>query len=55
MRQAEAGREHRAKVTHTEGELEASQGLADASDVTGRSHRIATPLSPDTRRYRGEE
>ena len=53
VHQAEAERERRTKVTHTEGEFEAFQRLADAADVIGLSRRVATPLSPDTRRYRG--
>ncbi len=36
-RQAEAERERRAKVIHAEGELAASQCLADAADVFGRN------------------
>jgi regulator of protease activity HflC (stomatin/prohibitin superfamily) len=35
-RQAEAERERRAKVIHAEGELQASQKLAEAAEVLGR-------------------
>ena len=36
-RQAEAERERRAKVIHAEGELQASESLAKASEILGRS------------------
>ncbi len=36
-RQAEAERERRAKIIHAEGELQASQKLAEAADVIGRN------------------
>jgi regulator of protease activity HflC (stomatin/prohibitin superfamily) len=35
-RQAEAERERRAKVIHAEGELQASQQLAQAAEILGR-------------------
>ena len=55
-RQAEAERERRAKVIAAQGELQASETLAQAARTPGDgAQRAPAPLSPDGHRDRGRE
>jgi len=50
--QAEAERERRAKIVHAEGELQASQKLAEAGKIIGADTAASLPADADTDSYR---